>query len=283
MQQVYLNGRYMDEREACIPVLDRGFMFGDGVYEVIPVYGGRVFRQKEHLERLQRSLDAVEIHCPECDLAQIFARLIASNLGQADGSIYLQITRGVMHKREHVFNDQLTPTVLAMCRSHDFTEQSRDTPGIQAITLEDNRWADCFIKSTNLLPNVLNKQHALNAGAGEAILIRNGQALEGTASNLFVVKQDIVRTPPKSRFMLGGITREVIIELCRENKMVLQEKPVSEDELHDADEIWMTSSTREIMPVTMLNRHKVGKGIPGPQWLRMIELYQAFKQKVMRG
>ena len=285
MDLVYLNGNYVPAETACIPVLDRGFMFGDGVYEVMPVYNGRVFRVDEHMQRLQRSLQAVDIRCESCDsqMTDIFASLIENNIQNGDGFIYLQITRGVMQVRDQAYDRDMKATILVMCQPFNYFPQSRDTAGIRAITVDDNRWMDCHIKSINLLPNVLLKQQAIDAGAQEAILIRDNQAIEGTSSNLFLVKGEVIYTPPKTRFMLGGITREVILELCSENRILVREMPITEDELHDADEIWMTSSTREIMPVTTLNQHKVGKGVPGPMWLQLIELYQAFKQSVMRG
>lgn len=285
MDLVYLNGNYVPAETACIPVLDRGFMFGDGVYEVLPVYSGRVFRVQEHLQRLQRSLEAVDMHCAECDgaMPDIFNSLIENNIHQGDGFIYLQVTRGVMQIRDQAYDRGMKPTVLVMCQALEYPSQSKDTAGIRAITLEDNRWMDCYIKSVNLLPNVLLRQQAIDAGAKEAILIRDNLAVEGTASNLFVIKGGVIFTPPETRYMLGGITRELIIELCNKNRILVREMPVSEDQLHDADEIWMTSSTREIMPVTILNQHKVGKGVPGPMWLQMIDLYQEYKKSVMRG
>ncbi len=260
-------------------------MFGDGVYEVIPVYSGRPFRFQQHMQRLQHSLDAVGINNPLSieDWAEIINQLFVNNCNHCDAFIYLQVTRGVMQKREHAFSSDLVPSVLVMCQPHEFQVQDKNTPGIKAVTLEDNRWSDCHIKSINLLPNVMLKQQAINQGASEAILIRDGFAIEGSASNLFIVKDEEIRTPPKNSYMLGGITRDLIIELCHANKIIVREKEISEDELHDADEIWMTSSTKEIMPVTLLNQHKVGKGVVGLRWLQMLELYQDYKQTVMRG
>ncbi len=285
MDLVYLNGNYVPAETACIPVLDRGFMFGDGVYEVLPVYSGKVFRVDEHLQRLQRSLQAVDMSCAECENAmpEIFSSLIENNIHQGDGFIYLQITRGVMQVRDQAYDRDMKPTVLVMCQALDYPSQNKDTKGIRAITLDDNRWMNCYIKSINLLPNVLLRQQAVDAGAQEAILIRDNLAVEGTSSNLFVIKDEVILTPPQTRYMLGGITRELIIEICNKNKILVREMPVSEDKLHDADEIWMTSSTREIMPVTTLNQHKVGKGVPGPMWMQLIDLYQDFKKSVMRG
>ncbi|MCP4077097.1 MAG: D-amino acid aminotransferase [Gammaproteobacteria bacterium] len=282
---VYLNGEYVAADKASVSVLDRGFMFGDGVYEVIPVYSGKTFAVQGHLNRLQRSLDAIEIKNPleTAEWQQIMDHLIEKNTPDQDAMIYLQLTRGVMQKRDHVFSRDMQSTILMMCQPLTFADQNINTPGIKAITQDDNRWADCFIKSINLLPNVLLKQTAADQNAVESILIRDGFAVEGSASNLFIVKDDIIRTPPVSRHMLGGITREVILQICNEHKIVAREIVITEDELHDADEIWITSSTKEIVPVTTLNQHKVGNGVPGPKWLQLIELYQQFKQSVMRA
>ncbi len=284
-QNVYLNGQYTPAEQACVPILDRGFMFGDGVYEVMPVYSGKPFALAQHLARLQRSLDAIQINNPlsESKWAEIFDTLIAENCPGQDAAIYLQVTRGVMDKRDHVFSHDMTPTVLVMCHPMEYPAQSKQTQGIRVITQDDTRWQDCYIKSVNLLPNVLLKQYAVEHDAAETILIRDGLAIEGSASNLFIVKDDMIRTPPANRHMLGGITREVILDLCHQHKIVAREIEITEDELHDADEIWMTSSTREISPVTTLNQHKVGNGEVGPKWYQVIELYQQFKQQVMRG
>ncbi len=285
MEQVYLNGDYKPLSEACVPVLDRGFLFGDGVYEVIPVYSGKPFRVDQHLERLERSLDGIRMRNPLSREAwrQAIDELIRRNTGDADAAVYLQVTRGVMQRRDHGFNGDLEPTVLMTCQAMNYPLQQSDTTGGRAITLEDSRWQDCHIKSVNLLPNVLLRQQALDAGADEAILIRDGKAIEGAGSNLFIVKDEVIKTPPRQRCMLGGITRDLILELCAGNHLLAREIDISEDELHDADEIWMTSSTREILPITTLNQHKVGKGEVGGLWREVIRLYQDYKQQVMRG
>lgn len=285
MEQVYLNGDYKPLSEACVPILDRGFLFGDGVYEVIPVYSGKPFRIEAHLDRLQQSLEGVRLRNPmsQDEWGKVIRELIRRNTDDADAAVYLQVTRGVMPKRDHGFNDHLEPTVLLTCQPMEYKLQSSDTAGGRAITLEDSRWQDCHIKSINLLPNVLLRQQALDAGADEAILIRDGKAIEGAGSNLFIVKDEVIKTPPRQRCMLGGITRDLILELCAENHLLAREIEISEDELHDADEIWMTSSTREILPITTLNQHKVGKGVTGPLWAEVIRLYQDYKQQVMRG
>jgi D-alanine transaminase len=177
----------------------------------------------------------------------------------------------------------MQPNVLVTCSEQVFEAQDSATAGGKAIILEDTRWSDCHIKTINLLPNALLHQKARSQGAIEAILIRNGFAIEGSQSNLYVVKHDIVITPPKSRHMLGGITREIILELCKQNKIICREKNISEDDLHQADEIWLSSSTREIIPIVTLNQHAVGKGRPGVVWQQIIQLYQAYKLKIMRA
>ncbi len=282
---VYLNGEYVAAEKATVSVLDRGFMFGDGVYEVIPVYSGKAFALQSHMDRLQRSLDAIEIKNPlNTEVWKtVIDQLIEKNTGDQDAMIYLQLTRGVMQKRDHAFSRDMQPTVLVMCQSQAYPAQNKETQGIKVITRNDTRWADCFIKSINLLPNVLLKQNAIDHQAVESILIRDGFAIEGSASNLFIVKNDEIRTPPISQQMLGGITREVILKICNDYKIVAREIVISEDDLHDADEVWITSSTKEIVPVTVLNQHKVGNGAVGPKWLQLIELYQQYKLTVMRA
>lgn len=284
-EKLYLNGDYIAVEQAKISVFDRGFMFGDGVYEVIPVYSGKLLRSKSHLLRLQHSLDAIEIPNPlkQSEWLEIFANLIEKNFAGADCLIYIQITRGTMSKRDHAWSSEMRPNVLVTCTEQHYATQDSTTAGERAITIEDTRWSNCYIKTTNLLPNVLLHQKARSQGAAEAILIRNGFAIEGSQSNLYIVKNDIVTTPPKSRYMLGGITRDIVIELCKQNKIICREKDISEDELHNADEIWLSSSTREILPILTLNQHAVGKGVPGIVWQQIIQLYQEYKLKVMRA
>jgi D-alanine transaminase len=282
---LYLNGQYVAVDEARISVFDRGFMFGDGIYEVIPVYSGKLLRGKAHLSRLQNSLDAIEIPNPLAQAAwfKIISRLIENNYPNADSVIYLQLTRGTMARRDHAWPDDIEPNVLVTCSEQVYTAQDTATAGARAVTLQDTRWSDCYIKTINLLPNALLLKKARDMDASEAILIRDNLAIEGSQSNLFIVKDEIVLTPPKSRYMLGGITREIIIELCQQNKIICREKEISEDELHLADEIWLSSSTREILPIVTLNRHAVGIGRPGIVWQQIIQLYQDYKLKVMRA
>ncbi len=283
-EKLYLNGNYTAVKKAKISVFDRGFMFGDGVYEVIPVYSGKLFRSEGHLARLQHSLDAIDIPNPLTTLQwiEIFSTLIEHNFPSVDSVIYLQITRGTMEKRDHAWPPDMQPNVLVTCTEQVYAKQDSATAGEKAVTLDDTRWSDCHIKTINLLANALLHQEARNQGANEAILIREGFAIEGSQSNLFIVRDDIVITPPKSRHMLGGITREIVLELCQQNKIICSEKNISEDDLHQADEIWLSSATREILPIVTLNQHAVGKGRPGVVWQQIIQLYHEYKFNLIR-
>jgi len=283
-EKLYLNGNYTAVKKAKISVFDRGFMFGDGVYEVIPVYSGKLFRSEGHLARLQHSLDAIYIPNPLTTLQwiEIFSTLIEHNFPSVDSVIYLQITRGTMEKRDHAWPPDMQPNVLVTCTEQVYAKQDSATAGAKAVTLDDTRWSDCHIKTINLLANALLHQEARNQGANEAILIREGFAIEGSQSNLFIVSDDIVITPPKSRHMLGGITREIVLELCQQNKIICSEKNISEDDLHQADEIWLSSATREILPIVTLNQHAVGNGRPGVVWQQIIQLYHEYKFNLIR-
>ena len=276
--KVYLNGRFLPRDEACVPVMDRGFLFGDSVYEVIPVYGGHLFRLEHHLGRLDNSLAAIRMANPLAHEAWrgVLRELVGQRPGE-DQSVYLQVTRGPADKRDHAIPDVVTPTVFAMTTPLAPIDAAIARDGIAAITLDDLRWQRCDIKATTLLANVLARQLAKEQGAVEAILLRDGLALEGAASNLFVVASGRLMTPPKSPLLLPGITRDLVIELAQANHIPLSETDVPASVLASADEIWLTSSTREVMPVTRLDGRAVGGGRPGPVWRRMNELYQAYK------
>lgn len=275
---VYLNGVYLPLDEACVPVLDRGFIFGDGVYEVIPVYGGRAFRLEHHLQRLKNSMQAVRIANPHSDeeWSAIINHVVTRNNG-GDQSIYLQITRGVA-RRDHRFPDLTTPTVFVMSNLFEPVPKEQLEQGVAAITLDDIRWQYCSIKSIALLPNILLRQQAVEQGAAEAILLRNGEVTEGAASNVFVVKDNIIITPPKTDCLLPGITRDLVVEQANKHGMPVKETNIKQADLETADEIWLTSSTKEILPVTRLNDRAVGNGQPGNVWRHMYALYQAYKQ-----
>ncbi|MEW5755630.1 MAG: D-amino acid aminotransferase [Pseudomonadota bacterium] len=280
MPIVYLNGAYLEEAQAAVPVTDRGFMFGDGVYEVIPAYGGKLFRLPEHLERLQNSLDAIRIRNPHppAQWQRLLEELLERNHTRGgDWSVYLQVTRGVA-PRDHAFPVGVAPTVFAATNPIKPPARNVLAEGVGAITVPDVRWAHCNIKAITLLPNILVRQQALDAGAAEAIMLRAGYLTEGAASNVFIVERGRVLTPPKSAQLLPGITRDVVLELARNRGMDCAEETISEAQLRQADEIWLTSSTREVTPVTHLDGHPVGNGAPGPLWAAMYEHFQAFKR-----
>lgn len=276
---VYLNGEYLPLEEAHVPVMDRGFLFGDGVYEMIPVYGEHVFRLEQHLARLENSLQSIDIpnpYSPE-EWRALIEALLTKNPGLDHRSIYIEVTRGA-GDRNHIYEDGLIPTVFILCRDvprKDFGN------GVGAVTHEDIRWDYCDIKSVSLLPAVLLKQYANRAdGAHEAILLKDGYVTEGASSNVFIVKNGKTTTPPKDRSLLWGITRDLIIELLREGNLPFEETPVTEAELRDADEIWITSSIMEIAPVIRLDGAQVGNGMPGRVWQNVDRLFKTFRSRM---
>jgi D-alanine transaminase len=278
---VYLNGEFLPLDQAKVSVLDRGFIFGDGVYEVIPVYGGQLFRLNQHLQRLDHSLAGIRLDNPLAydQWNSILEELVERNTIEDNGdqSVYLQVTRGVA-KRDHAFPKGVAPTVFAMSNPLAPLPVSLAAEGIAAITLDDIRWRYCNIKAITLLPNILLRQQALDANAAEAILISNGEVTEGAASNLFIVKDNILITPPKGPRLLPGITRDLILELAETHGIAYRESAIRENELRVADEVWLTSSTKEILPVTRLDGKAVSGGKPGPMWARVIPLYQDYKR-----
>ncbi|MBI1423378.1 MAG: D-amino-acid transaminase [Gammaproteobacteria bacterium] len=277
---VYLNGEFLPLSEAKVPVLDRGFIFGDGVYEVIPAYSGRLFRIDEHLQRLQNSLDAVRIRNPysNAEWLQVLTGLLKKNPAE-DSSIYLQVTRGVA-KRDHAFPANVTPTVFAMANPLVTTDEKTFNQGVAAITRDDSRWQHCNVKAITLLANILLRQSAIDAGAAEAILIRNDDVTEGAASNVFIVSKGVIKTPPKSALLLPGITRDLIVELAQSHKLPIEEVTFSKDALLAADEIWISSSTKEIMPVVKLDGKSVGNGQPGPVARKLFGIFQDYKREL---
>jgi D-alanine transaminase len=284
---IYLNGEFMPLEQAKIPVLDRGFIFGDGVYEVIPVYSRRAFRLPGHLARLQASLDAIRIDNP-CTNEQwraLIERIVAENPWE-DQAVYLQVTRGVA-KRDHTFVRGVKPTVFIMSNPLVTPSPEVVSNGGAAIVLPDFRWLRCDIKTTSLLGNCMLRTEAAEAGCTEAILVRDGFLTEASASNVFVVKDGTVLAPPKSHLMLPGITYDVVLELLAANGVPHAVRPVSEAELRSADEIWVTSSSREVMAITTLDGKPVGRGPhagkPGPVFANAHALYQQYKAKVMRA
>jgi len=284
MSTAYLNGIFLPLDQAQVSVMDRGFLFGDGVYEVIPVYGGKLFRLGHHLRRLQNSLDAVRIGNPlvEDGWESVLAQLVAGNEGR-DQTVYLQVTRGVAPRRDHAFPVDSRPTVFAMCTPCLVSRDIDTEPGVAAITLADIRWQYCNVKAITLLPNILLRQQAIDADTAEAILLKDDYAIEGAASNIFIVANDTLKTPPNSPALLPGVTRDLVLELAKANGIRCLEADITTKELAGADEIWLTSSTREISPVIRLDDRPVGNGKPGALWHRMIRLYQDYKEAVRQG
>ncbi len=288
MSTVYLNGSYLPMEEACVSVMDRGFLFGDGVYEVIPAYGGKLFRLSHHLHRLQNSLDGIQLINPLSTSAwqKILDEVLERNCEQTDASndqsVYLQVTRGSALKRDHNFPDRVTPTVFVFSNPIE-PDPVSTAQGIAAITLDDIRWQYCDIKAITLLANVLLRQQATDHNAAEALLVRDGLVIEGSSSNVFVIRDGAILTPPRGEQMLPGITRDLVLELAEQHALPYRETDINEDTLRQADEIWVTSSTREIIPVTSLDGKSVGDGLPGPIWKSMIELYRRYKDAVRSG
>tara|TARA_Y100001960_G_scaffold78815_1_gene84302 strand:- start:24 stop:863 length:840 start_codon:yes stop_codon:yes gene_type:complete len=274
MSLVYLNGEFKPIEEASVSVLDRGFTFGDGVYEVIPIFNRKIFRFSEHIMRLENSLREIYMSNPlkENEWRDIFNKLIDS-LEQVNQSIYLQITRGVS-RRDHDISIADKPTVFAMSRP---LEANNFSSGIKAITHEDIRWQLCNIKATTLLPSILLRHKAKEQEARETILIRDKYVTEGAASNVFVCTDDKILTPARTSHVLSGITRDLIVEILMHNDLPIVEGSISESKLLSAGEIWVTSSTWEIVPVVELDDRLVGSGKPGPLWQQANKLYQDFK------
>ncbi len=281
---IYLNGRFLPLAEAGISPLDRGFLYGDGVYEVIPVYSRKPFRIDEHLKRLQATLDGIKMANP---LSVEAWKAVALKLIEAapwdDQSIYLQVTRGADDKRDHAFPPaSVPPTAFAFASPLVTTPAEVRAKGVAAITVPDLRWSRCDLKVVSLLANVLARQQAVEQGCAEALLLRDGFMKEGAASNIFIVKDGMLIAPPKTHLMLPGITYDVIIELAEQHQQPLVVREISEAELRAADEVWMTSSTKEILAIATLDGKPVGTGKPGPYAEQMWQWYQDFKNTVMR-
>ena len=283
----YLNGEYLPLSEARISPLDRGFLFGDGAYEVIPVYSRQAFRIGEHLKRLQQTLDGIRLPNPHsnAEWAERIERIIAT-APYADQSVYLQVTRGADDKRDHAFPKDVPPTVFIFPSPLVTTPDAIRAKGVAAVTALDNRWLRCDLKVVALLANVVARQNAIDQGCAETIFLREGFMIEGAASNIFVVKNDLLLAPPKDHRMLPGVTYDVVLELAAKHGVPVEIREIDESELRAADEIWMTSSTKELLPITTLDGQPVGHGAaagkPGPLAQQMHGWYQQFKNEVMR-
>jgi D-alanine transaminase len=281
----YLNGEYGALRDAKVSVLDRGFIFGDGIYEVVPAYGGKLFRFDEHLARLNRSLSKLRIASPHTReewllrCRKLLAAL-AEKGGGGDQLVYIQITRGVA-PRDHVMPDDVTPTVFMMCSVMKPVTPEQRHAGVACITARDFRWERGDIKSISLLGNVLARQMSADKGAAETIMFRNGLLTEAAASNVWIVHEGAVLGVPKSEHVLEGIRYELIRELCEEVGIAYNLRPIAEADVLSADELLLSSATKEILPVTSLDGDPVGhgalRGKPGPVYARLFEAYQQAK------
>lgn len=277
----YLDGHYGPLNEAKVSVLDRGFIFGDGVYEVVPVYGRRLFRFAEHMARLERGLGKLRIHNPHTreEWMERCRRLVADladRQGVDDQLVYLQVTRGVA-MRDHVMPKDIVPTVFMMVnRMLPPTAEQRQR-GVACVTARDFRWERGDIKSTSLLGNVLARQISADHGAVETIMFRDGHLTEAAACNVWIVHEGALLGPPKSEHVLEGIRYELIRELCEEEGIAFNLRPIAEGEVMAADEILLSSATKEVLPVTMLDGEAVGhgalRGKPGPVYARLHEAY----------
>ena len=274
---VYLNGQFLPIEEAKIPVLDRGFIYGDGVYELIPVYKRRPFRLPQHLTRLQHSLDGIRLANPhsEAEWAEIVSEVIARQPFDDQG-VYFQVTRGVA-KRDHTFPAGVAPTVFIMSNPLVSPSAEQIEKGVAVVTADDNRWQRCDLKTISLVGNVLMRQLAADAGAVETVMFRDGNLTEASASNVLVVIRGVIVAPPKNSLILPGITYGAAYEFAREAGLPFEMRPVSRAEVQVADEMWLSSSTKEVVAVTTMDGRPFASGTPGPMFRKMHALFQEHK------
>lgn len=276
----YLNGQYLPRSSATISVEDRGFVFGDGVYEVWRVVNGRLFETERHLARLAFGLDELRIGRPdlldETTLREIADRLLTeSGLTEGEASLYVEVTRGSAPRAHQFPPPTTTPTVYATVNRFSPPEALR-ARGASCITTPDIRWLRCDIKTIQLLPNVMAKQAAVERGGIEAIMIRNGIVTEGSHANVFAVVNGVLRTHPTNHLILPGITRAVVLDLARTLELSIREEPVTEAELASADEIFLSGTTTDVMPIVSVNGEPVGNGEPGPITRHLIREFRAY-------
>lgn len=273
----YLDGVYGPLRDARVSVLDRGFIFGDGVYEVLPVYGGRIFRFGEHMDRLDRSLGELRMANPHTrdQWLAIARRLIADQTarGAPDQLIYLQVTRGVA-LREHVMPESLTPTVFVMASPMKPPTAEQRSQGVACVTADDFRWKKAHIKSVSLLGAVFARQISADAGAVETVMFRDGLLSEAAASNVWIVQSGRVLGPPRDHLVLEGIRYGLIESICRDEGIPFELRRITREEVFGADEVFLSSATKEVLAVTTLDGQAIGNGRPGPVVQRLHAAYQ---------
>ena len=277
-QVVYLNGQFVPLSQANVSVLDRGFIFGDGIYDVIPVYQREMFRPMQHLERLTRSLASVGIDNIYSN--EQWLRIIANLMENSEGSdllVYIQVTRGVAPRRAHAFPLNTQPTVFIMVNAMSAPSKEMRERGVACVTMQDMRWLHCDIKSTSLLGNVLAAQNAAQHGAVETIQFRDGFLTEASASNVWIVKNQTLLGPKKNNLVLEGIRYGRFEELCAKHVIPFEMRAIAQDEVFAADEVLLSSATKEILPVTLIDSKPVGLGKPGPMYAKLYAIYQEAK------
>jgi D-alanine transaminase len=277
IKEVYLNGEFCAPHEANVSAFDRGFIFGDGIYEVVPAYGGQPFRLEQHLDRLDRNLATVRIARPMSrdEWRTILDHLLSGSPGK-DQYVYIQVTRGIA-PRIHAYPEDTVPSVFVYSQGFDVVSEALLRSGVTAILRQDIRWRRCDLKTTSLIANTWLRQEAREEGAEEAILVRDGFVTEGAASNVFVVSGGQILTPPNGPNLLPGVTRDLLVELIVSNELDLVEQPVSDETLLAADEVWISSSVRELLPVVKIDDRVIGEGQPGPVFIEVNRIFQQYK------
>lgn len=274
MDEIYLNGKFISRLSAQISIMDRGFLFGDGVYELIPVYNKKIFLLHKHLHRLKNSLDCIGMSDID-GIEDIIDQLISRNTSE-NFFIYLHVTRGEQLQRNHIYGKAIEPTVLVMCEEYPSYDKDQIKKGFHACMHEDFRWLKSNIKSISLLGNVMLKNHASSNGYYETLLIRNNKLTEGSASNVFTVKNNIIHTPKLSNELLPGVTRDLLIDLIKNNNMRINESDISQEDLLASDEVWCSSSTNAVVPITMVDKHQIGSGEVGNISLKIYDITKDF-------
>lgn len=272
---VYLSGDYVRLGDATISVLDRGFIFGDGIYDVVPAYQGKPFQMEDHLARLERNLAALSLETgfTRQDWEGLVLDILARSGKGRDSMVYIQVTRGVA-KRDHAFPEGVRPTIFCMVTPFDRPHTQREH-GVRAISIEDLRWLRCDIKSISLLGNVLAKQQAVEAGVDEVVQFRDGWLTEGASSNIWVVKDGVLLAPPRNQYILEGVRYRLLEQLAAQADIAFEARPISQEEVQQADELMMSSATREVLPIVELDGQPVGAGIPGPIYNCLRQGYDA--------
>jgi D-alanine transaminase len=276
-QTVYLNGEFLPLADAKISVLDRGFIYGDGVYEVVPVYGRKPFRLPQHLARLQHSLDGIRLANPHPDRWEALIADLIARQPFDDQAVYLQVTRGVA-RRDHAFPQGITPTVFMMGNPLVLPTREQVERGVAVVTAQDNRWLRCDLKTTSLLGNVLMRQLAVDRDAVETVMFREGHLTEASASNVLIVRDGVIVAPPKDNLILPGITYDATLDIAHAIGVPLEIRPVTHAEAMGANEMWLSSSTKEVLAVTSVDGKPFAGGAPGPVFRRVWAAFQERKR-----